>query len=73
MAAAASVVENEALVSFTGETGGDWTSRFTDAQTSGSIQLQAVTLATAGSISGGSLTKSAAGAWSIIGFVIKPV
>lgn len=66
-----------ALASFTGETGGDWTEAVAEATTTvasdGTLQLQTASLASAGTIDGGSTSFSPTSAgWGIHGFAIKP-
>jgi hypothetical protein len=70
------VNDDNALASFTGETGGDWTeavAEFASATSSdGCVQLQTATIASAGTINGGSQTMAAADAWGVIGFAFLP-
>lgn len=70
-----SVAGNQALGSFTGETGGDWTeavAEFASATgATGTIQLQTAGLATAGTINGGSIAITSAD-WGVISFGIIP-
>ncbi len=68
-------VADNALSSFTGESGGTWASASTYATTSGSgaaIQLQTATMASAGTISGGSYSISQGSYWSVQDFALKP-
>jgi len=70
------VNDDNAVGSFTGETGGDWTEQvaeFTTIQGSdGCVQLQGATMASAGTISGGSYTMSAADPWGVRAFALVP-
>lgn len=63
-----------AFPSFTGETGGDWTETLaeytTTIGTDGGLQLQTAGMASAATISGGSMTVTAADSWRVIGFAI---
>jgi hypothetical protein len=67
---------NNAVNSFTGETGGDWIESVneftTTAGSRGCIQLQTATMATAGTITGGSYTMSAANPWGVRAFALVP-
>lgn len=68
------VAANQALGSFTGETGGDWTEiadgEFASATgATGTIQVQTAALASAGTIDGGSMTITS-GDWGVISFGI---
>lgn len=72
---AIAVNDDNALGSFTGETGGDWTlsADFGSATgTDGEIGLQTATIASAGTINGGSFTMAAADPWGVLGFAFKP-
>ncbi|MCW4044301.1 MAG: hypothetical protein NWE94_02140, partial [Candidatus Bathyarchaeota archaeon] len=70
------VNDDNAVDSFTGETGGDWTeatSEFTtSAGSDGCVQLQIATIASAGTISGGSYTMGASDPWGVRAFALKP-
>ena len=65
--------DDVAIDSFTGETGGDWTEFIAEyAEPSGtdaSLQLQTATMASAGTIDGGSDTIVSAG-WGVVGFAL---
>jgi len=67
---------NNAVNSFTGGTGGDWieaVNEFTTTQGNrGCIQLQTATMATAGTITGGSYTMSASYPWGVRAFALVP-
>ena len=67
---------NNAVGSFTGETGGDWVEAVneytTTAGSRGCIQLQSATMATSGTITGGSYTMSAANPWGVRAFALVP-
>ncbi len=68
--------DDNAMGSFTGESGGDWleAAEFASATgTDGCIQLQIATMAAAGTIDGGSFTMAAADPWGVIGMALKPV
>lgn len=71
------VNDNNAVGSFTGETGGDWTeavAQFTTTSGSdGCVQLQTATMASAGTITGGSYTMSAADPWGVRAFALIPI
>jgi hypothetical protein len=70
------VNDNNAVDSFTGETGGDWTEAVAEFTTSegsdGCIQLQNATMASAGTISGGNYLMSASDPWGVRAFALKP-
>lgn len=70
------VNDNNVVASFTGETGGDWTEAVAEFRTSagsdGCLQLQTATMASAGTISGGSYTMSAADPWGVRAFALIP-
>ncbi|MGQ9461139.1 MAG: hypothetical protein ACUVRA_07920 [Candidatus Bathyarchaeaceae archaeon] len=69
------VNDNNAVGSFTGETGGDWTEAAefrTTAGSDGCIQLQTAIMASAGTISGGSYTMGAADPWGVRAFALIP-
>jgi hypothetical protein len=70
------VNDDNAVGSFTGETGGDWieaVNEFTTLQgNDGCIQLQVATKATAGTITGGSYTMPAIDPWGVRAFALKP-
>jgi len=62
------------LSSFTGETGGDWTeavAEYTDATNGIQLQLQTATIASAGTINGGSFTGDG-GQYIVIGIAVLP-
>lgn len=71
-----SIADDNALDAFTGETGGDWTEPTAEFTTmtgnDGAIGVQTVTLASAGTISGGVATMAAADGWVVRAFAIKP-
>ena len=58
-------------VSFTGETGGDWTLHSASPSNTATIYLQTAVIATAGTIDGGSMT-IAAGSWAVRGYALAP-
>ena len=68
--------DNNPSVSFTGETGGDWTEAVAEfTSTVGAdltMQIQTAAMASAGTITGGSFTQAGADAYSILGFAILP-
>lgn len=68
--------DNGALVSATGESGGDWTETVAEFTTAsggnGGLQLQTSAMAAAGTISGGSQTVSSVG-WRVRAFALKPL
>jgi hypothetical protein len=70
------VTNNNAIGPFTGETGGDWIepiAEFTStAGNGGCIQLQTATMASAGTISGGSLTISSSERLGVRAFALIP-
>ena len=67
---------NTGIDAFAGETGGDWTeavAEFTSGTgNDGALQLQIATMASAGTISGGSDTMQAADGWIVRAFALKP-
>ena len=70
------VLDDNAVASFTGETGGDWTeaiAEFTQLATTPDccLQVQTATMAAAGTVTGGAQTMAAADPWSVIGFYIR--
>ena len=71
------VNDNNAVDSFTGETGGDWTEAVpeftTTAGSDGAVQLQTATMASAGTISGGSYSMSNNDRWGVRAFALKPI
>jgi hypothetical protein len=72
------VTYNTAVASFTGETGGDWIEAVaeftTTAGSRGCVQLQTATMASAGTISGGTLSLgSTARSWGVRAFALKPI
>lgn len=72
------VMDDNAVVSFTGESGGDWTealAEYTNTATTPDIciQLQTATMAAAGTVNGGSQTMAAADPWRVVGFYIRGV
>ena len=70
------VNDDNAVGSFTGETGGDWTEAVAEYTTvsgaDGCIQLQNATMASAGTISGGSYAMAAADPWGVRAFALIP-
>lgn len=68
------VADDNALAAFSGETGGDWTEpvgEFLSATgTDGCIGIQTATMASAGTINGGTLTMAASDGWGVIGFAL---
>jgi hypothetical protein len=72
------VNDNNAVDSFTGETGGDWTeavSEFTSSEGSdGCVQLQTATMASTGTITGGSdyMGYGVYDPWGVRAFALKP-
>jgi hypothetical protein len=70
------VNDDNAVGPFTGETGGDWVEAAaeftTTAGSDGCIQLQIATMASAGMISGGVYTMTAADPWGVRAFAIIP-
>ena len=68
--------DNNAVGSFTGETGGNWGEAVSEYTTSagsdGCVQLQTATMASAGTISGGSYSMSASDPWGVMAFALKP-
>jgi hypothetical protein len=72
-----SINDDNATVSFTGETGGDWvepTAEYVTAATTpdACLQLQRASMASVGTITGGSFTM-ASDAWMVVGFYIRGV
>jgi outer membrane protein assembly factor BamB len=72
------VADDNALGSFSGEGGGyDWGevgSEYTTALGGGgAIQLQAATMGTAGTISGGSYSMGSSASWGVRSFALKPI
>lgn len=71
------VNDDNAVADFTGETGGDWAlavaAYVESGGTDATIALQIAAMASAGTISGGSLTMAVADPWVVAGFAIKPV
>jgi hypothetical protein len=69
------VSDDNAVGSFTGETGGDWTETVAEFVTGlgndGCIQLQGATMASASTISGGTYTMAAADQWGVRAFALK--
>lgn len=67
---------NNAVDSFTGESGGNWqeaTSEFTSSAGSGGcIQLQTATMVSVGTISDGSYAMSASNSWGVRSFALSP-
>ena len=63
-------------VSFTSETGGDWTEQQAEYEwasgNDGSLQLQCATMATAGTVNGGSASFGGPDACGVLGFALKP-
>lgn len=70
------VDDDNSLDPFSGESGGDWAeavAEFAEASgTDGAIQLQTATIASAGTINGGSLTMGASDNWGVVGFALLP-
>jgi hypothetical protein len=71
-----SVADDNAMGAFTGMSGGTWaeaTNEFTSSTGTPDtcMQLQTASIASAGTIDGGSFTMSAADPWGVIGFYIK--
>lgn len=70
------VNDDNAVGDFTGETGGDWVeavAEFLSATgTDGCIQLQTATIASAGTINGGSFVMAASDPWGVIGLALIP-
>jgi PKD repeat protein len=70
------VNDNNSVGNFTGETGGNWTEEAefrTNSGSDGTIQLQTATMASAGTISGGSYRMSARDPWGVRAFALIPV
>ena len=71
------VNDDNALDPFTGESGGDWTeavAEYAEANgTDAALGLQIATIASAGTISGGSDSMAASDGWGVVGFALKPV
>jgi hypothetical protein len=71
------VDDDNAVASFTGETGGDWTEAVAEFTTQtgsdGCLQLQTATIASAGTISGGDTTMAASDGWATFGFALLPI
>lgn len=68
------VNDDNALGSFTGESGGDWTLAAdygTATGTDGEIGLQTAAMAAAGTIDGGTFTLGASLSWGVVGFAFK--
>src|SRR3990172_3745977 len=71
------VIDDNAVDSFAGETGGDWVWAVAEATTTTTnpdscLQLQTATIASAGTIDGGSYTMAASDSWGVIGFALIP-
>jgi hypothetical protein len=70
------VNDDNSVDSFTGETGGDWTEAVTEYRTTagsdGCVQLQTATMASAGTISGGSYSMGASDPWGVRDFALIP-
>lgn len=70
------VNDDNPLDAFTGESGGDWTeaaAEYTESLgTDGAIGLQIATIASAGTINGGTDTMAASDAWGVVGFALIP-
>lgn len=69
------VNDDNTIDSFTGETGGDWTlvNSVVDATgTDGAVGFQTATIASAGTIDGGSDTMAASDGWGVVGFALIP-
>ncbi len=71
------VNDDNALDAFTGQTGGDWTEAvaeyLTATGTDAAIGLQIATVASAGTIDGGTDAMAASDRWGVIGFALLPV
>ena len=70
------VNDDNTLGNFTGETGGDWVSAATFTTTSGydgAVQLQTATMASDGTISGGSYNMGASDPWGVRAFALIPI
>jgi PKD repeat protein len=71
------VNDNNSVGSFTGETGGDWVEAVaefrTNAGSDGTVQLQTATMASAGTISGGSYRMRQSDPWGVRAFALIPV
>ena len=67
---------NNALPAFSGETGGNWAEAVgeytTNSGSRGGVQLQTVTMASAGTISGGSMSIITSASWGVRGFALIP-
>ncbi len=68
---------NNAVDSFTGETGGDWTEAVAEFSTTagsrGCVQLQTAAISPNGTISGGNYTMSSAQRWGVRAFALVPI
>ena len=72
------VQDDNPVVSFTGETGGDWTEAVAEYAQSATtpdtcLQLQTATMSAAGTVNGGTQTMAAADPWIVVGFYIRGV
>jgi len=71
------VNDDNAVGSFTGESGGDWTETVAEFTTTagydGCVQLQTAQMPSAGTISGGSYTMSSSDPWGVRAFALKPI
>ncbi|MGB9959781.1 MAG: DUF2341 domain-containing protein [Candidatus Bathyarchaeales archaeon] len=67
---------NNAVGSFTGESGGDWQETIPEYTTNlgsrGCIQLQTALIPSTGTISGGTYTMTASNSWGVRAFALKP-
>jgi hypothetical protein len=71
------LLNDVAIGPFTGETGGDWAEAVTEYQETGTtpdgtLQLQTATIASAGTINGGSVAIGATDDWGVIGLALIP-
>lgn len=70
------VNDDNLLDAFTGETGGDWTEPVAEFASSGgtdaALGIQIATIASAGTINGGTDTMAAADGWGVVGFALLP-
>lgn len=70
------VTDDNAMVAWTGETGGDWLEPVAEFTTTlgsdGAMQIQTAAMASPGTINGGSQTMAASDPWGVYGFEIRP-
>lgn len=68
--------DDNALDAFTGQSGGTWAEAVAEfassTGTDAAIQLQTATIASAGTIDGGTEGMAASDAWGVVGFALKP-